>query len=118
MAQAQAIAPWVVEVRRQLHRIPETRFNEVKTAAAIKARLDEMHISYEGPFAITGVVATIGRGSPVVALRADIDALPIEETLEVRTRSSFAIIVFITKAQGKSLKLCGGHRRGCCVHCV
>mmetsp|Transcript_4718 Transcript_4718/g.16910 ORF Transcript_4718/g.16910 Transcript_4718/m.16910 type:complete len:470 (-) Transcript_4718:247-1656(-) len=84
---AQEIAPWIVEVRRQLHRIPETRFNEVKTSAAIRARLDELGIAYRHPFAITGVVATLGSGSPVVALRADFDALPMHEDVDLPFKS-------------------------------
>jgi IAA-amino acid hydrolase len=54
---------------------------EEKTSAKIRSILDGLGISYQYPVAKTGIVATIGSGSPVVALRSDIDALPIlEET--------------------------------------
>lgn len=67
--------------RRHLHAHPELSFQENETSAYIKGRLDEMGIPWES-MADTGVVARIhGNGSSdrVVALRADIDALPITE---------------------------------------
>ena len=54
---------------------------EEKTSAKIRSILDSLKIPYQYPVAKTGIVATIGSGTPVVALRSDIDALPIlEET--------------------------------------
>lgn len=70
-----------VEFRRHLHRHPELSFNEVQTAQYIEKCLDEAGISHSR-IAETGVLAKIeGRGdlSKAVVLRADIDALPIEE---------------------------------------
>ena len=70
-----------VEFRRELHRNPELSFNEVQTAQYIEQCLDEAGISHSR-IAETGVLAKIeGRGdlSKAVVLRADIDALPIEE---------------------------------------
>ena len=81
-AAAHAIEPWIIDVRRTLHRIPELMFEEHKTSEQIRSLLDDLGIPYKYPVAKTGVVATIGSGGkPVVALRSDIDALPIlEET--------------------------------------
>lgn len=76
------IEDWIIELRRDLHRYPELMYTEEKTSAKIRSVLDGLNIPYTYPVAKTGIVATIGSGSsPVVALRSDIDALPIlEET--------------------------------------
>lgn len=70
------------DLRHRLHQIPELGYEEVKTSAAIRAELDKLGIGHvagvEG--APTATVAWIGDVSkPCVALRADIDALPIDE---------------------------------------
>ncbi len=76
--------------RRYLHQHPELSFNEFETSAYIRGRLDALHI----PFRIvakTGVVAVIEGekegNDAIVVLRADIDALPIEEKNSVDYRS-------------------------------
>lgn len=74
--------PEITAFRRRLHRIPELAYEEFKTAAAIRAELDLLKIPFAaGPAdAPTATVALIGdTGKPCVALRADIDALPIVE---------------------------------------
>jgi amidohydrolase len=71
----------VIEDRRHLHAHPELSFHEHETSSFVKARLDEMDIASES-VADTGIVALIkGEKSSdqVIALRADMDALPIEE---------------------------------------
>jgi len=76
------IHPQVIGNRRHLHTYPELSFQEYGTAAFIQTRLTEMGIPWE-VMADTGVVALVqGEGSSdqVIALRADIDALPITET--------------------------------------
>ena len=70
-----------IEFRRELHRHPELSFREVQTAQYIEKCLSEAGISHSR-IAETGVLAKIeGKGdlSKAVVLRADIDALPIEE---------------------------------------
>lgn len=72
----------VIHYRRHLHAHPELSFKEYETSAFIKARLDEMNISWK-PMADTGIVALIKgekKSDHVIALRADMDALPITET--------------------------------------
>ena len=71
-----------IEFRRHLHAHPELSFREHQTAAFISARLSELGIENR-PVAATGVLARIaGSAAPdrrAVVLRADIDALPIDE---------------------------------------
>lgn len=70
----------VIENRRAIHRNPELSFKEYETSDFIISKLDELNIQYKR-LTETGVVAYIGSGDNCVALRADIDALPIlEET--------------------------------------
>lgn len=78
---ASEIKDEVIAIRRALHKNPELSFKEYDTSAFIKATLDEIGVPWV-PIADTGVLATIGssrHGKKVIALRADIDALPIQE---------------------------------------
>lgn len=81
---AKEIHPETIQLRRHLHTHPELSFQEHNTAAFIKKQLDEMNIPWTS-VANTGVLAMI-KGLPseeVIALRADIDALPIQEMNKV-----------------------------------
>jgi len=70
----------IIELRRNFHQIPELSFCEFKTTELICAYLDKYNISYQ-MIDKTGVVATISGQKPgkTILLRADIDALPIQE---------------------------------------
>ena len=86
--EAKEIQDWILERRRQLHRHPELMYEEVQTSRLVRETLDELGIVYRYPLAETGVVATLGDGDgPCVALRADMDALPIHEEADVPFRS-------------------------------
>ncbi len=82
---ANEIQNYLIEIRQHLHAHPELSFQEYETSSFIKARLDEMNISWE-PVAGTGIVALIKGERPsdqAIALRADMDALPIREINQV-----------------------------------
>jgi len=83
-------ASGVIEMRRHLHAHPELSFQEYQTSGFVKARLDEMRVSWT-PMANTGVVGIIKGDKPsdkVIALRADMDALPISEQNKVSYAST------------------------------
>lgn len=66
--------------RRKIHRHPELGFQEYQTAATVQRVLTEIGIENRGGIAKTGVIGQIfGGEGPVIALRADMDALPIQE---------------------------------------
>ncbi|KAL0369265.1 UNVERIFIED_CONTAM: IAA-amino acid hydrolase ILR1-like 6 [Sesamum calycinum] len=70
---------WIKSVRRRIHENPELAFEEVETSRLIRRELDELDISYRFPLAKTGIRAMVGTGNPpFVAIRADMDALPIQ----------------------------------------
>jgi IAA-amino acid hydrolase len=69
--------------RRTIHKHPELGFQEMKTAARVAETLREMGVHVETGVGGTGVVGTLGQGPPTVALRADMDALPIQELNDV-----------------------------------
>ncbi|MEG4351717.1 M20 family metallopeptidase [Microcoleus sp. LAD1_D3] len=83
------LQPQLVEWRRLLHQKPELSFDENLTAQFISQKLQEWGIDHETNIAKTGIVATIDSGKPgrVLAIRADMDALPIQEENEVDYRS-------------------------------
>ncbi len=92
----QALQPQLVEWRRRLHQRPELGFREQLTAELISQKLQEWGINHQTGIAKTGVVATISgtKENPetsqkpkVLAIRADIDALPIIEENDVPYRS-------------------------------
>lgn len=89
-ALASQIHQEVIDNRRHLHAHPELSFQEYQTAAYIGERLSALGVAWE-PMAKTGIVATITgelASEQVIALRADIDALPITEANPVAYRST------------------------------
>ncbi|GAA0469614.1 M20 family metallopeptidase [Alkalibacillus silvisoli] len=75
----------VISVRRDLHIHPELSGEEYETSKKIQQKLDEYGITYKAGYAETGVLGIIKGSKPgkTVALRADIDALPIDEKADV-----------------------------------
>ncbi len=83
---AESVHPDVIRIRRHLHRYPELSFQEKKTAAYIQSELKAMGIDYRANVGGYGIVADICGQNPdhkCIALRADMDALPIQEANDV-----------------------------------
>src|SRR5215467_13690053 len=82
--------------RRDIHEHPELGEQETRTAALVAAHLTRLGLEVKTGIAGTGVVATLqgGKPGPVVALRADMDALPVKEP---------QLLPFASKAKGKYL---------------
>ena len=75
----------IIENRRYFHKYPELSFKEFNTAKVIKQKLEEMGIEVTSGIAQTGLTGIIrgAKKGKTIALRADMDALPIQETSDV-----------------------------------
>ncbi|UCH09165.1 MAG: amidohydrolase [Fidelibacterota bacterium] len=83
-----ALEKRMIEFRRHLHQHPELGFEEVETARYIIDQIKAVDLEIRHPVAKTGIVAHMHNGEgPCIALRADMDALPIQETAEVPYKS-------------------------------
>ncbi|MDW8846173.1 amidohydrolase [Erwinia sp. MMLR14_017] len=78
----------LVQWRRELHQFPELSNHEFATTERISRWLTQGNIRLLSFGLKTGVVAEIGQGEPLIALRADIDALPIDEAVSHSWRSN------------------------------
>ncbi|CAI9100503.1 OLC1v1037619C1 [Oldenlandia corymbosa var. corymbosa] len=88
MAKRPDLLEWMVRIRRAIHENPELGFEEFETSKLIRTELDKMGIPYKHPVAVTGVVGYIGSGKPpFVALRAEMDALAMQEGVEWEHKS-------------------------------
>lgn len=87
--ECQQLRDELIALRREFHRDPELGLHEYHTAARIERELDRCGIPHErvGETAVVGHLTGNGNGSGLVVLRADIDALPIQETNDVPYRS-------------------------------
>ena len=86
---AKSLAPDLIQIRRHLHANPELSYQEYNTSAFVQQQLTQMGIDFEIK-ATTGIMATIKGNHPttrVIALRADMDALPILEENDVPYQS-------------------------------
>ncbi len=89
LAEAAAIEPEIVKTRRTVHQRPELAYHEQGTAKMVAEKLESFGIDVKTGVGGTGVLGTL-RGpkkGKVVALRADMDALPVEEMSDVEFKS-------------------------------
>ncbi len=95
-AKAGTILPEMIQWRRYLHEHPELSNREFKTAEYITAHLKKLGIEVQTGVARTGIVGILkgGKPGPVIALRADMDGLPVKERVD---------IPFASKAEGEYL---------------
>src|SRR6185369_16395563 len=89
----------IIALRRMLHEKPELAFEEHETAMRVEALLNRLGIPYRAGVGKTGIVATLegAKPGPTIAIRADMDALPIDEP---------AGLPFASKVKGK-MHACG-----------
>ena len=87
--EAQAMQSQLTDTRRRLHEFPEEGFKEVETTKFVREELKKLGITIQEIGLKTGVIGIIkgSKPGPMVALRADIDALPIQECNEVAYKS-------------------------------
>jgi len=89
LAEAKHIEPEMIRTRRVIHQHPELAYHEVETSKLVAKRLESLGIEVKRGVGGTGVLGVLkgGRTGRVVALRADMDGLPIQETSDVAFRS-------------------------------
>jgi len=80
---AKSIQDQISTWRRDFHMHPELGFQETRTAAKVVEILEQLGYHVRPGVGRTGVVAEFGSGKPLVAIRADMDALPLQETNQV-----------------------------------
>lgn len=84
---AHALTEEIIEWRRDFHMHPETGFEVHRTAGIVADELEKLGYRVRRGVGKTGVVADLGEGGPVVAIRADMDALPLQELNDFEYKS-------------------------------
>ncbi|MEL6306776.1 MAG: amidohydrolase, partial [Chloroflexota bacterium] len=88
LEKATSIEDQIIAWRREIHKHPELGFEEVKTAKLVYEALNEMGVEAQSGVGRTGVVARIGNGNGrKIGIRADMDALPLQETVDLEFAS-------------------------------
>ncbi len=86
--EVKALEEQIVAFRRHFHQHPELGFKEMETAHYILDQIKDLDVDTQHPIAQTGIVVTMRNGKgPCIAFRADMDALPIQETNELPFKS-------------------------------
>jgi len=80
---ANAIQDQLIAWRRDFHMHPELGFHEARTSTRVAEILEQLGCRVQRGVGKTGVVAELGQGTPTIALRADMDALPLQEANQV-----------------------------------
>ena len=87
LKQSHAISEELIEWRRDFHMHPELGFELHRTSKIVADELEKMGYRVKRGVGKTGVVAEIGEGGKMVAIRADMDGLPVDEANQVAYRS-------------------------------
>ena len=109
---AHSIGPELVMDRRAIHQNPEMAYKEVQTAALVADRLRELGFEFETGVAQTGVVALLegAKAGKTVLLRADMDALPLEEEADLPFTSANKGVMHACGHDGHTAMLLGAAR--------
>jgi amidohydrolase len=83
LEQAQTLKDALIKLRRAIHQNPELGFQEVQTARLVADTLGSLGLNVDTGVGRTGVIGYLGRDGPTIAVRADMDALPIQEENDV-----------------------------------
>ena len=88
--ETEKVAPRIVELRHRLHQNPELSYRETQTAELVAAHLRSLGLEAKTGIAKTGVVALLkgGKPGPLIAVRADMDALPVTEETDLPFKST------------------------------
>jgi amidohydrolase len=105
--QAKAIHDQLIAWRRDIHMHPELGFQEQRTARFVADTLSEMGLEVQSGVGKTGVVGFLGEGKPVIGIRADMDALPIQEENDVPYASQTPGVMHACGHDGHTAMLLG-----------
>ena len=86
---AEALGPWLSEIRRKIHMNPELGFHEHETSRLVSEALEGWGVEVKNGLAQTGVIGLLktGRPGPTIGIRADMDALSVQEKNDVPYKS-------------------------------
>ena len=119
LEQARTFTDDLIALRRDLHRHPELAFQEHRTAGLVAEQLFKLGYRLRTGVGRTGIVADIGEGQPIVALRADMDALPIPDRSSHDSASTVAGVMHacghdahVTMLMGAARLLSDAHNLG------
>jgi IAA-amino acid hydrolase len=104
---ARQLEPQLRTIRRTLHQHPELGFQEFQTSQLIAETLASIGVEARTGVGGTGVLADLGSGSPTIALRADMDALPIQERNDVPYASQIPGVMHACGHDGHMASLLG-----------
>lgn len=107
LAKANNIAGKLVSWRRDFHMHPELGFQETRTSALVAEISESLGCRIRRGVGRTGLVVELGEGCPVIALRADMDALPLQETNQVKYVSQNSGVMHACGHDGHTAMLLG-----------